>query len=150
MTWAPTLMAAASTWRSLGSGELKPIDERLVSGDEAVRDGAVDQLAQAGELLLRDVRAVARQGSECLVEDVFGPFCLYQADPADADQQVPRRVAVRRVGIIDNDEGHGQGRSSSWLRAASSSRTPRRCWSSRRLYSWRSWKVIRRCLPTVR
>ena len=70
----------------LGVGELEPFDERLVSGDEAVRDGAIDQLAQAGELLRRDVRAVARQASECLVEDVLGPFCLYQTGPADADQ----------------------------------------------------------------
>ena len=66
--------------------ELEAIDERLISGNEAVRDGAVDQLAQAGELVLRDVRAVARQVPECLVEDVVGPFGLDQAGPADADQ----------------------------------------------------------------
>ena len=78
-------MAAASTWRSVGSGSLSPSMRGLVSGDEAVRDGAIDQLTQAGELLLRDVRAVARQASEGLVEDVLGPFCLYQAGPADAD-----------------------------------------------------------------
>jgi hypothetical protein len=35
-------------------------------------------------------RAVAGQVPECFVEDVLGPFRLYQASPADADQQVPR------------------------------------------------------------
>ena len=60
MTWAPLVIAAASTCRSSGSGNSSAFDQRLIAGDQAVRDCAVHQLPQPDELLRRECQVSSR------------------------------------------------------------------------------------------
>jgi hypothetical protein len=44
-----------------------------------------------------------------LAEDLAGPLGLHEVRLlSDADQQVAQRVRVQHVGVVDDDEGHGQ------------------------------------------
>ena len=87
-------------------GEFEPFDEGFVSGDEAVSDRLVHQLAKAVKLVRRDVRPVLLSARSISSRISLVHLACTRPAWADADQQVSQRVGVEHVGVVDHDEGH--------------------------------------------
>jgi len=89
MTPAWHRMAAARTCRSFGSGSTTyPVDQTLVSGDQAVGHCLVHEFAGAFELCLAEVLALFQDGANPFVVDSVSPASPEQIGESQAKEKI--------------------------------------------------------------
>jgi len=88
----------------IGVRKLKALDEVLVAGDQAVRNGLAHQLAGARQLLAAQVCPSFLDRAEGLVEDPLGPPGVEQLGLGQADQEVAQRRRVKDTRVEDDSE----------------------------------------------
>jgi hypothetical protein len=87
--------------------QLQAVDQVFVASDQAICDGLPHQLAEAHDPLLGQVWIPAKPCPRHLRQDLVGPLRLNQTRPGDAYEQVALRVAVQRIGVVEDDERPG-------------------------------------------
>lgn len=89
--------------------EIEHVDQWLVADDETVSDRTHHQLARPGECFRPQVGSILDEILKHLVENPVCPLGLHQASLGNSDEQVPKRVGVQHVGIVNNNKGHWSG-----------------------------------------
>jgi hypothetical protein len=84
--------------------KLDPVDECLVSGDEAVGSGTIHLLAHALERCGLDVWPVPEQASHPFPVDLGGPTGTEQSRRRELQKDVPQRCGIEDAPIEDRGE----------------------------------------------
>ncbi|MDX8520734.1 hypothetical protein [Mesorhizobium dulcispinae] len=105
---AAETMAAARTWRSFSSGSARLGSKVLIAINQAIRDGAVHQVACSVNLLRLEIRTVLQEVAHPLIMDLFCPLGAIEATSGGKfHEEIAQRGWIKNASVQDSGTGRG-------------------------------------------
>ena len=87
----------------IGVGERQVRYERLLPGEEAIRDVQIHQATTTGKTCRRDLRPIGQNVSRPVIVDFIGLTCLEQVREGKPHEQVAQRCRIKDACVVEDD-----------------------------------------------